>query len=60
MYLAGPEEWDRYFPPIRDALLASQAVDGTWQGDYVGKVYGTAIGLLILQLPNNMLPIMQR
>lgn len=60
MYLAGDQEWSRYFPKIRDRLVELQEADGGWQGDSVGKVYGTAISLIILQLPYNNLPIMQR
>lgn len=60
MYLAGDKEWKEYFPKIRDRLLAAQEPDGGWQGDSVGKIYGTSIALLILQLPYNNLPIMQR
>ncbi len=60
MYLSGDESWDWYFPKMRDRLLELQAPDGSWQGDNVGKVYGTAIALIILQLPYNYMPIMQR
>lgn len=60
MYLAGDKEWKDYFPKIRDRLLAAQEPDGGWQGDSVGKIYGTSIALIILQLPYNNLPIMQR
>ena len=34
--------------------------DGSWNGDQVGGTYGTAVALLILQLPYKNLPIMQR
>lgn len=60
LYLAGEGEWDAYFPKMRDQLLALQREDGSWAGDYVGPVYDTAIALIILQLPYNQLPIMQR
>lgn len=60
MWLAGPENWEWYFPAMRDWLLSSQDTDGAWEGDYVGKVYGTAIALVILQLPYQHLPILQR
>ncbi|MHC5039891.1 MAG: prenyltransferase/squalene oxidase repeat-containing protein, partial [Planctomycetota bacterium] len=51
MYQSGEENWKEYFPRIRDILLQSQDADGAWQGDGVGRVYGTAIALTILQLP---------
>jgi hypothetical protein len=60
MYLSGEKEWKAYYPKVRDHLLATQNDDGSWDGDAVGHVYGTAIALIILQLPYNNLPIMQR
>jgi hypothetical protein len=60
MYLAGDEEWNAYFPKLRDRLLETQDADGAWMGDSVGRVYGTAIATIVLQLPYNRLPIMQR
>jgi len=60
LYLSSRQEWDEYFPMMRDHLLRMQKADGSWDGDYVGPVYGTAIALVILQLPYNQLPIMQR
>ena len=60
LYLSGAEAWGGYFPEMRDHLIRLQNDDGSWRGDYVGNVYGTAIALIILQLPYNQLPIMQR
>ncbi len=60
MYLTREEHWREFFPPVRDDLVSSQNPDGSWQGDGVGTTYGTAIGLLILQLPYQYLPILQR
>ncbi|MCH8968033.1 MAG: terpene cyclase/mutase family protein [Planctomycetes bacterium] len=60
LYLAGAQEWKGYFPKMRDYLLSQQNDDGSWDGDSVGPVYGTAVALIILQLPYNNLPIMQR
>lgn len=60
MYLSGDKNWDKYYPKMRDKLLAMQADDGSWRGDSVGETYGTSIALLILQLPYQYLPIMQR
>ncbi len=61
LYLAGDAAaWDEYFPKIRDKLLSKQNEDGSWLGDGVGKPYGTALALIILQLPYNRIPIMQR
>jgi hypothetical protein len=55
-----PAAWDRYFPDIRDKLLKQQRDDGSWMGDSVGLPYGTALATIILQLPYQRLPIMQR
>lgn len=60
MYLSGEEKWQGYFPSMRDLLVEKQESDGSWMGDHVGPTYGTAIALLILQLPYKNLPIMQR
>ncbi len=60
-YMAGDEYWDDYFPGVRDQLLTMQDKgDGSWQGDGIGKAYGTAIALIILQLPYKYLPVYQR
>ncbi len=61
LYLSGdPKAWDEYYPKLRDILISKQQPDGSWRGDGVGKPYGTALALVILQLPYNRLPIMQR
>jgi hypothetical protein len=59
-YQAGDRYWNEYFPPARDQLLKMQQSDGSWNGDGIGPVYGTSIGLVILQLPYKFLPIYQR
>ena len=59
-YQAGDQYWDDYFPRTRDQLQKLQQPDGSWTGDYIGPVYGTAIACVILQLPYKFLPIYQR
>ena len=60
-YLAGDKYWDEYFPAARDQLISMQDKnDGSWYGDGIGKPYGTAIALIILQLPYKYLPVYQR
>jgi hypothetical protein len=59
-YMAGDEYWDSYYPEARDELLAMQGGDGSWNGDGIGAVYGTAIAAIILQLPFKYLPVFQR
>ncbi len=60
MWRAGGEAWDEWYPAIRDTLLRDQLPDGAWTDSTVCIEYGTAMGLIILQMPNNYLPIFQR
>jgi squalene cyclase len=60
LYVSSDPYWQEYFPQRRDYLIQDQKSDGSWLGDGVGDVYGTAIALIILQLPYNQIPIMQR
>jgi hypothetical protein len=60
MWISGGENWQWYYPQIRDQLLGLQDREGAWEGDGVGRTYGTAIAVFILQLPYNQLPILQR
>ncbi len=60
LYVSSDPYWDEYFPKRRDFLIGQQQSDGSWLGDGVGDIYGTAIALVILQLPYNQVPIMQR
>jgi hypothetical protein len=59
-YQAGDKYWDAYFPQTRDQLISMQNGNGSWDGDGIGPVYGSAIGAIILQLPYKFLPIYQR
>ena len=59
LYISSDPDWGSYFQKRRDFLLDQQQSDGSWWGDGVGDVYGTALALIILQLPYNQLPIMQ-
>ena len=60
IYQTGDKNWDKYFPPTRDAMLKLQAGDGSWEGDYVGPIYGTSVACVVLQLPYKFLPVYQR
>ncbi len=60
MWLSGEKDWEWYYPRMRDRLLDLQQPDGSWDGDRVGKIYGTSIALVILQMPYGYMPIMQR
>lgn len=55
------EDWDRYWSQVVPALLAKQGRDASWPGvEGPGAAYGTAMALIILQIPNQYLPIFQR
>ena len=54
---AGGDYWRKWFTAIRDTLLKSQQRDGSWIDPTVGAEFGTAMGCIILQLPNNYLPV---
>jgi len=58
MWQAGGPRWQQWYPAIRDTLLAQQKPDGSWF-DNVAAEYGTAMACIILQMPNNYLPIFQ-
>ncbi|MEX0725961.1 MAG: prenyltransferase/squalene oxidase repeat-containing protein [Planctomycetaceae bacterium] len=59
-YQAGDEYWDNYYVKTRDSFLQRQDKTGFWEGDGVGRVYGTSVALIVLQLPYKFLPIYQR
>jgi squalene cyclase len=62
MWQAGGKYWFDWYPAIRDDLLKNQSPDGRWRDTQpsVGPRYATAMALLVLQTPNNLLPIFQR
>ncbi|HEV3415271.1 MAG TPA: prenyltransferase/squalene oxidase repeat-containing protein, partial [Pirellulales bacterium] len=59
MWHAGGDYWTRWYPAIRDSVLKLQADDGSWRDAYSPE-YGTSVACIILQMPNNYLPIFQR
>ena len=59
MWHAGDEAWAAWYPAIRDELLVRQQPDGSW-ADAICSEYATAMACIILQIPNNNLPIFQR
>lgn len=60
MWHAGGTHWDRWYPAIRDELLRRQLPNGSWPDTSICNEYGTAMACLVLQMPNNYLPIFQR
>lgn len=59
MWRQGGEPWQKWFPAIRDELIARQRTDGSWVSP-ISPEYATAMSCIILQVPNNYLPILQR
>ncbi len=59
MWQAGGDYWRRWYPAIREVLMARRKEDGSWF-DQICPEYGTAMACLILQMPSNYLPIFQR
>ena len=60
MYLAGGRHWQTWWPRIRDELIGRQQAGGEWADPSVGPAYGTAMALIILQMPKRYLPIFQK
>ncbi|MGE3808229.1 MAG: prenyltransferase, partial [Gemmataceae bacterium] len=61
MWTAGGKYWQEWYPAIRDDLLNSPRLrpEGSWF-DPICTHYGTAMACIILQIPNNYLPILQK
>jgi len=59
MYVAGGQHWEWYWPRIQAQLVHDQRSDGSWENN-VSPEFGTAVATLILQIPNQYLPIFQR
>jgi hypothetical protein len=60
LFQRGGQDWTDYYAKKAAWLLRQQKKDGSWDGDGVGTVYGTAIALTLLQLPYSYAPIYQR
>src|SRR3990172_3596003 len=56
MWQAGGDAWSRWYPAIRDELQARQQEDGSWRSP-ISNEYATAMACIVLELPNNYLPI---
>lgn len=60
MYLAGGRHWAEWWPSVRSELISEQADDGSWEDRTAGTNYGTAMMLIVLQMPKRYLPIFQK
>jgi hypothetical protein len=64
MFQLGGRYWKEFFPGVVDVLLANQSPEGAWDPDtsdaIFGKAYTTALCVLTLNTPRQLLPIFQR
>lgn len=60
MWIAGGRYWREWYPAIRAEFLERQRGDGSWFDGRTCFHYCTAMALIVLQIPNNYLPIMRR
>ncbi len=61
MFQAGGRYWRDYYPRMRDLLIRKQRLDGSWKASArENDVQVTAMALIILQLPQRLLPIFER
>jgi len=66
MYQLGGKYWEAFFPPAVETLLAHQQPNGSWPAENhhydarFGNCYTTALVLMTLGAPNQLLPIYQR
>jgi hypothetical protein len=66
MYQLGGHYWKEFFPRVVEVLLQHQRPDGSWPADshwhdsQFGSAYTTALTVMTLGAPNQLLPIFQR
>lgn len=65
MYQIGGRHWAEYYPPTSRVLLDHQNRNGSWpveshRDEAYGQTYTTALVVLALGAPNQLLPIYQR
>jgi hypothetical protein len=65
MFQLGGEYWARFYPPVLEVLLRNQRANGSWDAEasrdgIFGNSYTTALMILALTPPYQMLPIYQR
>jgi len=71
LYQVGGDRWRKHYPTLREALVRTQrkggnaAEKGSWDagshvGGKAGRLFGTAVGVFVLSIPNRYLPILQQ
>jgi hypothetical protein len=58
--LSDTRDFDRWFAEEAESLLRAQERDGSWKNAQFGDAYATAVSVLVLGLPEALLPIFQR
>lgn len=61
MWQVGGDAWNQWYPAIRNELIHRdrRQEDGSWRSP-ISNEYATALACIVLQIPNNYLPIFQR
>ncbi|MGE3642142.1 MAG: hypothetical protein AB7G28_26600, partial [Pirellulales bacterium] len=66
MYQLGGRYWEQFFPRVVRTLLENQQPDGSWPAEshfhdgQFGNAYTTALVVMTLGAPNQLLPVFQR
>jgi hypothetical protein len=66
MYQLGGRHWEQFFPPVVRTVLENQDSDGSWPAEshfhdgQFGNAYTTALVVMTLGAPNQLLPVFQR
>ncbi len=66
MYQLGGRDWEEFFPRVVRTLLQNQQSDGAWPAEshfhdgQFGNAYTTALVVMSLGAPNQLLPVFQR
>ena len=66
MFQLGGRYWSEFYPALAGTLIANQHRNGSWDPDYhpydkqFGKAYTTALAVLTLSPPYQLLPVFQR
>lgn len=61
MLQKGGEDWEKWFPVVRDKIVKVQNGDGSWTGHHciTSRTFCTAAAILVLTAPYRYLPISQ-
>lgn len=60
MVQAGEEHYAKWYPKIRDSLIALQKPNGSWQEKELDYPHKTPMSIIILGTPNRYIPVYQR